>query len=113
MFGLGHTELLLILLVVVFIFGAKRLPEIGRALGRVQDEFKEGKRQAMGESPPAAQNGSEKDPEAAGEDEESGLERELKNQLVSRLPGVGRLNRIKKAAEVVSRVAKGSDDQKG
>jgi Sec-independent protein translocase protein TatA len=30
MFGLGTTELLIIGLIVLFIFGAKRLPEIGR-----------------------------------------------------------------------------------
>lgn len=41
MFGLslGH---LLILLVVVLLFGAKRLPELGSALGRGMNAFKKG-----------------------------------------------------------------------
>lgn len=116
MFGLGHMELLLILLAVVFIFGAKRLPDIGKALGRVQSEFKEGKESVLGKGPPEAKSASDQDREGAEGDqparsEESGLERELKDQLVSRLPGVGRLNRLKKAAEVVGRVAKGTQDQ--
>jgi TatA/E family protein of Tat protein translocase len=40
MFGLGFQEILLILLVALLIFGAKRLPEIGKALGQSLKEFK-------------------------------------------------------------------------
>ncbi len=41
MFGLGIWELLLILLIVLFFFGAKRLPEIGSSLGKGIREFKD------------------------------------------------------------------------
>jgi len=34
MFGLGIWELIVILLIVLVIFGAKRLPELGEGLGR-------------------------------------------------------------------------------
>ena len=34
MAGLGPTELLLILLVVLLLFGAKRLPDLSRSVGR-------------------------------------------------------------------------------
>ena len=39
-FGLGIQELLLILLICLLIFGATKLPEIGRALGKTIKEFK-------------------------------------------------------------------------
>ena len=42
MFGLGWPEVLVILLVIVVIFGPKKLPEIGSSLGRTLRGFKEG-----------------------------------------------------------------------
>lgn len=40
MFGLGIWELLLILILLIFFFGSKRLPEIGKNLGASISEFK-------------------------------------------------------------------------
>jgi sec-independent protein translocase protein TatA len=34
MFGLGITELLIILVIILIMFGAGRLPEIGEGIGR-------------------------------------------------------------------------------
>ena len=39
--NIGTTEILLLLLVALLLFGAKRLPEIGKSLGRGMREFKE------------------------------------------------------------------------
>ena len=40
MFGLGPTELIIILIIVLVIFGAKKLPEIGSGLGKGITNFK-------------------------------------------------------------------------
>ena len=48
-FGLGVGELLLIFLVVLLLFGAKRLPEIGSSLGKGIREFKSSVREIEGE----------------------------------------------------------------
>ena len=40
MFGIGLPELLIILLIVLIIFGASRLPEIGAGLGQGIRNFK-------------------------------------------------------------------------
>ncbi|SME90875.1 twin-arginine translocase TatA/TatE family subunit [Desulfovibrio gilichinskyi] len=40
MFGLGITEILLILGIIILIFGAKKLPEVGSGLGRAIQNFK-------------------------------------------------------------------------
>ena len=43
MFGnIGFLELLVILLIVLLLFGAKRLPEVARGLGKSLHEFKKG-----------------------------------------------------------------------
>jgi sec-independent protein translocase protein TatA len=42
MFGLGYQELLIILLIVLILFGASRLPELARSLGSSVKEFKKG-----------------------------------------------------------------------
>ena len=39
--NIGPLELVLILLVVLLLFGAKRLPELGRSLGSGMKEFKD------------------------------------------------------------------------
>ena len=45
MFGsIGVQEILLILLIVLLLFGAKKLPEVGRGLGKGIREFKRASR---------------------------------------------------------------------
>jgi sec-independent protein translocase protein TatA len=42
MFGFGHWELLIILLIALLIFGAGKLPQVGSALGKSIGNFKNG-----------------------------------------------------------------------
>jgi sec-independent protein translocase protein TatA len=42
MFGIGTTELLILLGIVIVIFGARRLPELGSGLGKAIKNFKAG-----------------------------------------------------------------------
>ncbi|HNS48853.1 MAG TPA: twin-arginine translocase TatA/TatE family subunit [bacterium] len=64
MFGIGFQELLVIFLIVLLVFGARRLPEIGRALGRTMSEFRKGMKEAEKEF-------KEEGGEAAKEDDRS------------------------------------------
>ena len=56
MFNIGPGELILILLILLILFGAKRLPEIGRALGKSLGEFKKGMQEAKEEMKDSSHN---------------------------------------------------------
>jgi sec-independent protein translocase protein TatA len=55
--GLGMTEILVILLIVLLLFGAKRIPDVAQGLGKGLREFKK------------ASHDIQKDIQDAGEDE--------------------------------------------
>ena len=48
--SLGFTEILLIALFILIVFGAKRIPELARAMGRASYEFKKAKADFEAES---------------------------------------------------------------
>ena len=56
MFNIGPGELILILLILLILFGAKRLPEIGKALGKSLAEFKKGMQEAKEEMKDSTHN---------------------------------------------------------
>jgi len=58
MFNIGPQEMFILFLIIILLFGAKRIPEIGRSIGRGIQEFKKGMREGAVEdttqtTPPA------------------------------------------------------------
>ena len=66
MFGLGTTELIIILVLVLIIFGAGKLPQVGGALGKglrnFKDGIKEGEEDLAGKDPDKLDDNSEDKP---------------------------------------------------
>ena len=61
MFGLGYQELLIILVIVLVLFGASRLPDLARSLGSSVNQFKKGINEAAkDDAAPAAKTEEEK-----------------------------------------------------
>ena len=67
----GPFEIILVLCIILLLFGAKKLPELARALGKSLEEFKRGKHEATGDS--ESENGEEQstrgDDGGSGDDE--------------------------------------------
>ena len=52
MFGMGASELMIILVIVLLLFGASKLPELGRSLGSGLSNFKKGLKDGDEVTPP-------------------------------------------------------------
>lgn len=72
--GLSFTEILVIVAVILLLFGAKKIPELARALGRASYEFKKAKEDLVketkeladaSEKKAAAEDASKKEPDTA------------------------------------------------
>jgi len=48
--NLGPTELIIVLLIVLLIFGGAKLPKLARSMGQAQKEFKKGLSEGAGDA---------------------------------------------------------------
>ena len=63
MFGIGMTEMMIVLVIILVVFGARKLPEIGSGLGKGIKSFKQGMNE---DEAPAKQIGHEAKPAEDG-----------------------------------------------
>jgi sec-independent protein translocase protein TatA len=66
MYGIGIPELIIVLALAVLVFGAGKLPDIGRGLGRAIKEFKAASRELTGGGTSAIGKKSEANPQEVG-----------------------------------------------
>lgn len=66
--SIGFQEVLIIVLVILFLFGAKKIPELARSLGSAASEFKK------------AKNTIKKEAESLAEEAINSAEKENKNE---------------------------------
>lgn len=70
MFGnLGFSEILLIAVIALLLFGPNKLPELGRSLGRTLREFKQGTRELLEDDPRTAERKDVTPPNSSSEKE--------------------------------------------
>jgi sec-independent protein translocase protein TatA len=50
-FGLGTTELLIVLVIILLLFGGAKLPKLARSLGQAQQEYKKGTEEEANDEP--------------------------------------------------------------
>ena len=91
MFGLGFPEILVILVIIFLIFGAKKLPEIGAGLGKTVKELRKIRDERRAEKEKA--------------DQKKDLNSDLKKE-VEKIPGVKEAKEIKEAVDQVKNITK-------
>ncbi|MDY6878732.1 MAG: twin-arginine translocase TatA/TatE family subunit [Thermodesulfobacteriota bacterium] len=94
MFGLGLPEIIIIALIILFLFGAKRLPEIGKGLGGAIGEFKKAKRERNPDKGEVDKKG----------DKPTSLENKILNSALDKIPEVKKVSEIKQKAEKIKRI---------
>ncbi|HIC86110.1 MAG TPA: twin-arginine translocase TatA/TatE family subunit [Desulfobacterales bacterium] len=104
MFGFGPTELLIIALIVLLIFGAKRLPEIGKGLGGAIREFKKIKKDLSNDQG-ALPNEQDKTNHSA-QATSGGLEAKVKEKVLEQVPGVKKVVDAKKKVDKAKEILK-------
>jgi sec-independent protein translocase protein TatA len=97
MFGLGTTELLIIAGIVLLVFGAKRLPEIGKGLGGAIREFRKVKKDI---SP------NDKEKSTTEREEEKSLENKLVQKVIKDVPVIKKGMAVKKKLDKIKKIIK-------
>jgi len=103
MFGLGPTELIIIAVIILILFGAKRIPEIGKGIGGAVREFKNIKKEIK--SNPKEE--TEETKETKSEEKSPGLlEEGLKKHVLNQVPGARKAMEIKDKVKKVNEIIK-------
>lgn len=59
-FSLGPTEIGLLIILLIFVFGPKRIPEIGKSVGEALTSFKKATREVEKDTKAALEEGEQK-----------------------------------------------------
>lgn len=98
MFGLGTPELIVIGIIVLLIFGAKRIPEIGKGLGGAIREFRDARKEISSDT-------SEKEKKEEPKQQAS-LESKIAEKVVNQVPGVKQVKDIRDKVDKVKDIMK-------
>jgi sec-independent protein translocase protein TatA len=98
MFGLGTPELIVIGVIIFVLFGAKRIPEIGKGLGGAIRELR-GVRKEIS-------NDTEKQGKREGPKQQASVESKLAEKVVTQVPGVKQVMDVKEKVDKIKELMK-------
>jgi sec-independent protein translocase protein TatA len=98
MFGLGTPELIVIGVIVFVLFGAKRIPEIGKGLGGAIREFRDARKEITDDAPKQEKKEEPK--------QQPSLEGKLADKVVNQVPGVRQVMDVKDKVNKVKEIMK-------
>ena len=115
MFGLGLPEILIIALIILFIFGAKRLPGIGSGLGETVKEIRNAKKEINTVKTPAQEGNDGQEPTQESEDAPSqsgssqatladSIGKKVTDRVVGQVPGIKQARQWKDKADKIKKI---------
>ena len=96
--GLGMQKLLVIFLIILLLFGAKRISDIGKGLGWAIREFRDARKEMSSDT---AKQEKKEEPK-----QEASLESKLAQKVVNQVPGVKQAMDIKDKVDKVKELMK-------
>lgn len=100
MFGLGVPELIIIALIILLFFGAKRLPGIGTGLGKTVKEVRNIKKELSKDK----KKTEKQEPADESKSEKKTLERKVADKVFDKVPGVEHARKLKDKAEKIKKM---------
>ena len=102
MFGLGPWELIIVAVIILLLFGAKRLPDIGKGLGGAIREFKKVKKEFTSQEKADETEGSEK--ESTNKGGTASQEAKITEKVMEQVPGFKKAVKVKEKAEKIKKI---------
>ena len=113
MYGIGVPEILIIAAILLFIFGAKRLPGIGEGLGKTVKEFRNIKKEMSGskknEEKKEIENGEPAPSESSGAGTDlagaiqNKLTKKVTDTVMAQVPGIKQAKQLKDKADKIKK----------
>jgi len=112
MFGLGVPEIIVIAIIILLIFGAKRLPIIGESLGKTVKEIRKAKREISAIKKPDAKKEVGESNESEGQSLESDIvdtvqakvTEQVTDKLLGQVPGIKQAKQLKDKADKIKKI---------
>jgi sec-independent protein translocase protein TatA len=107
MFGLGVPELLIIALIILLFFGAKRLPGIGTGLGKTVKEVRNIKKELGRDKESEKEKAAEDSPSEKKSVEEKlvqSAQDKIVGKVIDQVPGIRQARKIKDKADKIKKI---------
>lgn len=112
MFGLGIPEIIVIAIIILLIFGAKRLPIIGESLGKTVKEVRNAKKEISGIKKSDAKKEVGENNEANGQSLETDIvdtvqkkvTEQVTDKLLGQVPGIKQAKQLKDKADKIKKI---------
>ncbi|MBE9582586.1 MAG: twin-arginine translocase TatA/TatE family subunit [Proteobacteria bacterium] len=110
MFGLGVPEILIIAVIILLIFGAKRLPSIGSGLGQTVKEIKNIKKEMNDDKESVKKKQIEGSEDSAPEGKSlegkivDSLQKKVTDKIIGQVPGIRQAKQLKDKADKIKKL---------